>query len=172
MAKFSDLPLEQLWIEILDTVKSANQTMKDANALVKGAGGLIDNVNGQVKPLSDSVVGTTDQANALLREAQARLQLRPGEPLQNLNDVLADAGRLVNNLNKDLPAILGPAVKVLAETSVAVDQAVSLLAAAQRFISPSSPVYYQLNSTLTESRARRGHSASWPNTSSAIPLRC
>ena len=64
--------------------------------------------------------------------------------------MLADAGRLVNNLNKDLPAILGPAVKVLAETSVAVDQAVSLLAAAQRFISPSSPVYYQLNSTLTE----------------------
>jgi hypothetical protein len=127
MAKFSNLPLEQLSMELLDTVKSANQTMKDANALVKGAGGLIDNVNGQVKPLSDGVVGTTDQANALLREAQARLQLRPGEPLQNLNVCWPTPGGWSGSLNKDLPVILGPAVKVLAQTSVAVDQAVSLL---------------------------------------------
>ena len=150
MAKFSKLPLEELSKELLDTVSSANQTMKDADALVKGASGLVDNVNGQVKPLTNSVMATSDQANQMLQEARKRVELKPGEPLQNLSNVLVDAGRLVNSLNKDLPAVLGPGVKVLAQTSVAVDQAVSLLAAAQRFISPSSPVYYELNSTLTE----------------------
>jgi hypothetical protein len=39
---------------------------------------------------------------------------------------------------------------VLAKASTALDQAQSFLLAAQRVISPSSPIYFELNSTLTE----------------------
>ena len=150
LQKISKLPLDKFSDQISEALTSVNQLVQQAGGTVKGATNLIDNVNTQVKPLTTNVMATSDQANLMLQEARKRVELNPGEPLQNLNNVLVDARQLVNSLNKDLPPIIGPAVKVLAQTSVAVDQAVSLLAAAQRFISPSSPVYYELNSTLTE----------------------
>ena len=86
----------------------------------------------------------------MLQEARKRLELREGEPMQNLNVVLLQSRKLVDDLNRDLPRLLGPAAQALARTSTAMDQAQSLLLAAQRLISPGSPIYYELNSTLTE----------------------
>jgi len=103
-----------------------------------------------VKPLTDGVLAASDQASLLMQEARQRLQLREGEPLQNLNVTLADARKMVNVLNRDLPQILGPAVQTLSKTSAALDQTQALIQAAQRLISPGSPVYFELTSTLSE----------------------
>ena len=150
LAKINKLPLEQLSDQLLKVADSANQVLTDTGNVVKSAGGLVSEVHAQVKPLTDSVLGTSQQANLLMQEARQRLELRDGEPLQNLNLLMADARKMVNVLNRDLPQILGPAVQTLSKTSAALNQTQALIQAAQRLISPGSPVYFELTSTLTE----------------------
>ncbi len=150
MAKIGKLPLEQLSSELLETVRSADQTMRNTDAVVQRAGALVDTLNGQVKPLADSLKATTDQATALLREAQARLELRPGEPLQNLNDTLGDARKLLNNVDAGWPQILAAAVQALKTAHTTLGQTDAVLKSAQAALTPSSPVYFELVSTLRE----------------------
>jgi paraquat-inducible protein B len=153
LAKINKLPLEKLSSALLEAVDSANGMLRDAEAVVKKADGLVSDVNAQVKPLTESVLGVSTDASQMLQEARKRLELREGEPLQNLNVVLLQSRKLVDDLGRDLPRLLGPAVQALAKTSTAMDQAQSLLLAAQRLVSPGSPIYYELNSTLTEFKA-------------------
>jgi paraquat-inducible protein B len=150
LAKINNLPLEQLSDQLLKVADNANQVLTETGGVVKSAGGLVSDVQAQVKPLIDSVLATSDQASLLMQEARQRLQLREGEPLQNLNLTLADARKMLNVLNRDLPQILGPAVQTLSKTSAALNQTQALIQAAQRLISPGSPVYFELTSTLTE----------------------
>ena len=104
----------------------------------------------EVFALSDRVMATSTDASQMLQEARKRLELREGEPLQNLNIVLLQGRKLVDDLDRDLAHLIGPALQVLAKASTALDQAQSFLLAAQHVISPSSPIYFELNSTLTE----------------------
>ena len=150
LAKVSKLPLEKISSALLDAIGTANQMLKDTQTVVKQAGGLVGDVDAQVKPLTDSVMGASSDASRMLQEARKRLELREGEPLQNLNIVLLQGRKLVDDLDRDLPRLVGPALQMLAKTSAALDQAQSLFLAAQRVISPGSPIYFELNSTLTE----------------------
>ncbi len=150
LAKISKLPLEKISDQIADVLTSTDRMIKDATSVVNNANGLIANVDSQVKPLSDSVQSTASQATSVLKEAQSRLELKDGEPMQNLNLLLADGRRLMDSLNRDLPPIINPTIQALAKTSAALDQISALVQSAQRLISPGSPIYYELNSTLTE----------------------
>ena len=150
LEKLSKLPLDKISSALLKAIDSANGMFQDTRAVVKQAGGLVGDVDAQVKPLTDSVMATSTDASQMLQEARKRLELREGEPLQNLNIVLLQGRKLVDDLDRDLARLIGPALQVLAKASTALDQAQSFLLAAQRVISPSSPIYFELNSTLTE----------------------
>ena len=143
LAKVSKLPLEQLIAQLGDVLQNANQTLK-------GASDLVANVDAQVKPLSDSATRATNQASLTLQEAQKRLELREGEPMQNLNETLTDARAFMANLNGDMPQLVRAAGQVLKAANIALSQADTVLRTAQLSISPSSPVYFELVSTLRE----------------------
>ena len=132
LQKIAALPLEQIASESLATVKSANE--------------LVGNLNTQVQPLSDNLKGALDEATLTLKEAHARLELRNGEPMQNLNETLADARRLIDDLNNNI----GPLAK---DTLATLEQARHTLLAAQATVSPDSTLYFQLNRTLREIQA-------------------
>jgi len=132
LQKIAALPLEQIASETLGTVKSAND--------------LLGNLNGQVQPLSDNLKGALDEATLTLKEAHARLELHDGEPLQNLNETLADARRLIDDLNNNIGPLARDALATL-------DQARHTLLAAQQTVSPDSTLYFQLNRTLREIQA-------------------
>jgi len=129
LQKIAALPLDQIASESLATVKSAHELMA--------------NLNTQVQPLSDDLKGTMDQATLTLKEAHARLELHDGEPMQNLNDALVDARKLIDDLDKNF----GPLAKQALGT---LEQARHTLLAAQATISPDSTLYFQLNHTLRE----------------------
>jgi paraquat-inducible protein B len=143
LAKVSKLPLEQLIAQLGDVLQNANQTLKGASTLVA-------NVDAQVKPLSDSATKAANQASLTLQEAQKRLELREGEPMQNLNQTLTDARALMANLNSNMPQLVRAAGQVLKTANIALNQADTVLRTAQLSISPSSPVYFELVSTLRE----------------------
>lgn len=153
LEKLSSLPLDQISTQIITTIDSAHQVLKDADTVMSGAGGLVASVNAQVKPLGDSLISTSDQANLTLQEARKRLELREGEPMQNLNETLVAGRALINNLNRSLPQLIAAAQPVMATMSKALDQAYLTLRTAQNAISMDSPLMYQLNSTLRELKA-------------------
>jgi phospholipid/cholesterol/gamma-HCH transport system substrate-binding protein len=152
LAKINKLPLEQIAAQILDTVRAAGDTLRSIQSASDRAGGLVADVHAQVKPLSDSLMAASGQARLTLKEAQSRLELRAGEPLQSLNETLVDARRLVDNVDGNLPQLIADAQRITRSASGALDQAESTLRTAQRAISPDSPLYVELNSTLQELR--------------------
>lgn len=138
LAKINKLPLEEISAQILNTVKSANDALSNVKAAAKSADALLNNVNEQVKPLSDSFLGASKQADLTLKEAK---------------DVFVDSRKLVNNIDSNLPQLLVSANETLATLNQAVEQAQSTLKVAQSSISPSSPLYFELNRTLRELQA-------------------
>jgi len=139
LAKISKLPLDTMSDEIIKTITDADLLVRDADGAVKG-------VNAQVQPLATSIIGTSDQANSFLKEGKARLELRPGEPLQALNQTLVDARKLVDDVDT-------PAVSALKIVVVALTRADTLIKTAQGMLSPSSPIYFELLGTLREFRS-------------------
>lgn len=150
LQKINSLPLDQISKQVLDMIEAAHQALKDADNVMNGAGGLVASVTTEVKPLTDSLLGTSDQASLTLQEARKRLELRPGEPMQNLNDTLIAGRALMNTLDRTVPPLLASAQPVMAKISAALDQAYSTLRTAQGVISSDSPLMYQVNSTLRE----------------------
>src|SRR5215471_14238786 len=152
LAKINKLPLDKLTDQLMTTVGDADVLLKHADGVVGRGGDLVDNVNGEVKPLATSLIATSDQANSLFGEAKTRLQLRPGEPLQVVNQTLIDAQRLLHNVDASWPQIAGAAIVTLKTMTGALTRADSVMKTAQGVLSPSSPVYYELLSTLREFR--------------------
>ena len=132
LQKIAALPLDQIAAESLATLKSANE--------------LVVNINTQVQPLSDDLKSALDEAKLTLKEAHSRLELREGEPMQNLNNTLIDARQLIDDVDKDV----GPLAKSALAT---LEQARHTLLSAQSTLSPDSTLYFQLNRTLREIEA-------------------
>jgi paraquat-inducible protein B len=153
LEKINKLPLQEIAAQILDAVKSANGTLKNMQTVAKNADQLLADLNDQVRPLSDSFIDTSSQAKLTLKEAQSRLQLRDGEPMQNLNDALVDARKLINRVDGNMPAIMAAASQSLTELGGAMAQAQMTLRIAQKSISPDSALFFELNSTLRELQA-------------------
>jgi paraquat-inducible protein B len=146
LAKINKLPLDQLGAQLLEMTRNGNDTLKSLKFVVDDLGPRLD-------VLSNGLLKTLNQTDLTLNEARSRLQLRPGEPMQKLNDTLDSAKRLVDNTDRSLPQLLAGAHQVLKAATGALSQADSMLTAAQRSISPSSPLYFELNGTLRELRS-------------------
>jgi paraquat-inducible protein B len=134
LERISKLPLDQIAAESLETVKTANA--------------LVANLNAQIGPLTTDLKGVSDQATATLKEAQSRLELRDGEPMQNLNEALVGAQQLIGNIDKGVEPLVSSAEKLMTTTLSTLQQAQRTLQTAQGTISPDSTLYFELNRTL------------------------
>ena len=136
LARIAQLPLDQIGARTLATIESTN--------------GLMQNLNAEIGGVATSIRGVGDQATATLADAQARLQLRDGEPMQNLNETIVDARKLVNKVNGGLDPIIANANKVTVGTLATMDEMRLTLETARSSISPDSDLYFQLTRTLKE----------------------
>src|SRR5215469_12490216 len=152
LAKINKLPLDKLTDQLMTTIGDADVLLRDSDGVVKSGGNLVGNVNSEVKPLATSLIATSDQANSLFGEAKTRLELKPGEPLQVLNQTLIDAQRLLHNVDASWPQIAGAAIVTLKTITGALTRADSLMKMAQVVLSPASPLYYEALGTLREIR--------------------
>jgi paraquat-inducible protein B len=136
MQKIASLPLDQITAELLRTINTTTD--------------LVAGVNAQLQPRFEDLKGIADEAKLTLKEARARLELREGEPITNLNKTLADTQRLVNNADKGLAPIYVGADRLVKSTIITLEQAQRTLQTAQATISPDSNLYFQINRTLVE----------------------
>ena len=152
LAKLSKLPLEKISDEIITTIADADLLLRDGDSAVKRGGSLAANIDAQVVPLAKSIIGAADHATSFLSEAEARVELRPGEPLQVLNQTLVDARKLINDVDASWPQIVTPAVLALKTAAGAFTRADALMKTAQATLSPASPAYFEVLATLREFR--------------------
>jgi paraquat-inducible protein B len=136
LQSIAKLPLDQIASQSLEAVKTANQ--------------LIANLDARIAPLADKLQNVSDQAASTLKEAQSRLELRDGEPMQNLNKALVDAQQLINDVDDGVAPLVSSADKLIKATLATLEQAQSTLRTAQSTVSPDSSLYFQVNRTLHE----------------------
>jgi paraquat-inducible protein B len=136
LARIAKLPLDEIGARTLNTIDSTNALMKSLN----------DEIGG----VATSIRGVGDQATATLKDAQARLQLQEGEPMNNLNETIVDARKLVNKVNGGIDPIIADANRLTTMTLSTMDQMKITLETARSSISPDSDLYFQLTRTLKE----------------------
>jgi paraquat-inducible protein B len=136
LQRIAKLPLDEIGARTLDTIDSTNALMK--------------NINGELTGVATSIRGIGDQATATLKDAQARLQLQDGEPMNNLNNAIVDAQKLVNKVNGGIDPIIADANRLTTMTLSTMDQMKLTLEAARSSISPDSDLYFQMTRTLKE----------------------
>jgi paraquat-inducible protein B len=136
LARIAKLPLDEIGAKTLSTIDSTNALMQ--------------NLNGEIAGVATSVRGVGDQATATLKDAQARLQLEDGEPMNNLNNTILDAQKLVNKVDGGIDPIIADANRLTAMTLSTMDEMKVTLEAARSAISPDSDLYFQLTRTLKE----------------------
>ena len=136
LQRIAKLPLDEIGARTLDTIDSTNALMKNLNTEIGG--------------VATSVRGVGDQATATLRDAQARLQLQDGEPMQNLNNTILDAQKLVNKVDDGVDPIISDANKLTTMTLATMGQMQLTLQTARSAISPDSDLYFQMTRTLKE----------------------
>ncbi len=136
LQRIAKLPLDEIGARTLNTIDTTNALMQGLNAEITG--------------VATSIRGAGDQATATLSEAQARLQLQDGEPMQNLNNTIIDAQKLVNKVNGGIDPIIADANKLTTVTLSTMDEMRITLETARSSISPDSDLYFQLNRTLKE----------------------
>jgi paraquat-inducible protein B len=136
LQRIAKLPLDEIGARTLATVDSTNALMQNLNAEIAG--------------VATSMRGVGDQATATLKDAQARLQLEEGEPMNNLNNTIVDAQKLVNKVNGGIDPIIADANRLTTMTLSTMDQMKVTLETARSSISPDSDLYFQLTRTLKE----------------------
>jgi paraquat-inducible protein B len=136
LARIAKLPLDQIGERTLATIDSTNALMQ--------------NLNGEIAGVATSVRGVGDQATATLKDAQARLQLEDGEPMNNLNNTILDAQKLVNKVDGGIDPIIADANRLTTMTLSTMDEMKITLETARSSISPDSDLYFQLTRTLKE----------------------
>jgi paraquat-inducible protein B len=136
LQRIAKLPLDEIGARTLDTIDSTNLLMKSLNAEIGG--------------VATSVKGVGDQATATLKDAQDRLQLEDGEPMNNLNNTIVDAQKLVNKVNGGIDPIIADANRLTTMTLSTMDEMRLTLETARSSISPDSDLYFQLTRTLKE----------------------
>jgi paraquat-inducible protein B len=136
LARIAKLPLDEIGAKTLSTIDSTNALMQS--------------LNGEIAGVATSVRGVGEQATATLKDAQARLQLQDGEPMNNLNNTIVDAQKLVNKVNGGIDPIIADANRLTTMTLSTMDQMKLTLEAARSSISPDSDLYFQMTRTLKE----------------------
>jgi paraquat-inducible protein B len=142
LKKISALPLNQIADHSLEAVKSANQ--------------LLTNFNRQATQIAGDVNTVSQEATLMLRDVRSRLALQAGEPMQNLNEALVDARRLINNVDKSVAPVAKGVDQMIKASLGALDEAQRTFVAAQGTVSPDSTLYFQLVQTLRSVQGASG----------------
>jgi len=144
------MPLEEIGNKVDDALTTLNQTLTDADVLLK-------HVDKAVQPTLDDVQGAVADARVVLKNADGlvtelkeRLDLKPGQPLQKVNDTLDTYRLMGQNLNAQIGPLSGDAQTMLKKLTGTLDQAYTLVETLQRDVARNPAMLSEVTSTLRE----------------------
>ena len=144
------MPLEEIGNKVDDTLTTLNQTLTDADVLLK-------HVDKAVQPTLDDVQAAVveaktvlQNANGLVTEIRERIELKPGQPLQKVNDTLDTYRLMGQNLNAQIGPLSGDAQTMLKKLTATLDQGYALVETLQRDVARNPALLSEVTSTLRE----------------------
>ena len=150
LTNLNKVPLDELAAKIDTVLTTVNQTLTDADVLVK-------HVDTAVKPTLDEVQqavadarGVLKNADGLVLEATDRLALKPGEPLQKVNETLDTYRGLGQDLRGQVGPIGAEAQAMLKKLTSTLDQAYALVDTLQRDVARNPALLSEVTQTLRE----------------------
>jgi len=150
LINLNKVPLEEIGNKVDDTLTTLNQTLTDADVLLK-------HVDKAVQPTLDDVQAAVAEAKTVLQNADGlvtelreRLELKPGQPLQKVNDTLDTYRLMGQNLNAQIGPLSGDAQTMLKKLTATLDQAYALVETLQRDVARNPALLSEVTSTLRE----------------------
>ena len=150
LINLNKVPLEEIGNKVDDTLTTLNQTLTDADVLLK-------HVDKAVQPTLDDVQAAVAEAktvlqnaNGLVTEIRERIELKPGQPLQKVNDTLDTYRLMGQNLNAQIGPLSGDAQTMLKKLTGTLDQAYTLVETLQRDVARNPALLSEVTSTLRE----------------------
>ena len=148
--KLNKMPLEEIVNRVDDALATLQQTLTDADVLLK-------HVDKAVQPTLDDVQAAVveaktvlQNANGLVTEIRERIELKPGQPLQKVNDTLDTYRLMGQNLNAQIGPLSGDAQTMLKKLTGTLDQAYTLVETLQRDVARNPALLSEVTSTLRE----------------------
>lgn len=143
LAKLSQMPLDEIAKKISASIDELHQTLTDADSLVKSVGA-------QVAPVLGNLQQASADASQLIQEVRARFEMRPGEPLQTVDDTLDAYRALAQQLQTQLTPIGNDAQATLTTLRDALARMDGLVAMLERDYSKNPALLLQVSETLRE----------------------
>jgi len=143
LGKLSKMPLDEIAQKISNSIDELHQTLTDADGLVKG-------VAVQIAPVLGNLQQATADASSLIEEVRARFEMKPGEPLQTVDETLDEYRALAQQLQAQLGPIGADAQSSLAALHSALGRLDGLVAMIERDYSKNPALLLQASETLRE----------------------
>jgi len=146
LTKLSQLPLDKISEQVSDAIGNLQQTLTSATTLIQ-------NVDAGITPTLANLQATSEQARILMANANDRIQMREGEPLQTLNDTLTDYGDLARQLQGKTNVLSGDLQTTLNTLNSALAQINDVATLLERDMSKNPALLTQTTDTLREFKA-------------------
>jgi paraquat-inducible protein B len=144
------MPLEEIGNKVNDTLITLNQTLTDADVLLK-------HVDKAVQPTLDDAQAAMAEAKTVLQNADGlvtelreRISLKPGQPLQTVNETLNTYRLLGQHVDAQVTPLSGDAQTMLKRLTGTLDQAYTLVETLQRDVARNPALLSEVTSTLRE----------------------
>jgi len=147
--KISQMPLEEIG-------KNVNGAIGDLRGAVADVDSLIERVKASAGPMLDQARSSMAKMDGVVTSAQARLQLQPGEPLQVMNDTLAEYKRLAQDLRGQVGPVGNNLQATLQEVNGLLGRLDAVAAKADRDYANNPALLTQVSDTLRDTRAALG----------------
>ncbi len=166
LADIKNLPLEELVVNLIDTVQGVNRLVRSdqlmesveiLNTSLQGFQQLTDNLNAKLDIVTNEISETTLIARQTLEQSQTSIANAEGQFEETLSTAgsdlrgaLKDIRGLVKEVNDKIEPISSNLIGTLDKTQTALTQGQKTLSTADESIAVGSPLRYELDNTLQE----------------------
>jgi paraquat-inducible protein B len=166
LADIKNLPLEELVVNLIDTVQGVNrllrsdqlmESVKTLNTSLQGFQQLTDNLNAKLDIVTNEISETTlivrqtlEQSQTSIVKAESQFEETLSTAGSDLHGTLKDIRGLVKEVNDKVEPITSNLIGTLDKTKAALTQGQKTLSTADENIAVGSPLRYELDNTLQE----------------------
>jgi paraquat-inducible protein B len=144
------VPLDKIGAEVDEALTTLNQTLTDVDVLVKHVDTAVGPTLADVQQAVAGAKQVLQNADGLVTELKERLELKPGQPLQKVNDTLDTYRQLGQSLNAQVGPLSSDAQTMLKKLTATLDQGYSLIESLQREVAQNPALLSEVTQTLRE----------------------
>jgi paraquat-inducible protein B len=150
LLSLNKMPLEEIGNKIDDSLTTLQQTLTDADVLIKHVDKAVQPTLDDAQAAMAEAKTVLQNANGLVTEIRERIELKPGQPLQKINDTLDTYRLMGQHLDGQITPISTDLQTMLKKATATLDQGYALLDTLERDVARNPALLSEVTSTLRE----------------------